>query len=383
MKTQKECTQCGACLNTCPVFQLYKSEEYSPKAKQQIIRRANNPETDLVWERMVALAGNCTSCERCKTACARNLSVPEALAQVRARNPQWQQYFWQEWVKRGKYLWKAASCMAPVVPNAMLPTKLAILHSAALAMKAPSALPAWLRIVPSPCEGVAGTKYMLFSGCTGSRLRPQWVEKSIRIIKGLGGDLVSANEFQCCGGTYHHAGMNDSAHKAASHNVDVWKNAGKPRIAVFCVSCLHSLRDYASMDGILSEAEAKEWLAALTPLSTILAKGRVEATNAAPAGYAYHSPCHWSGRDEDMVWLKKVLPGLNKGKANCCGFGGVLKMIKPELSKNLAEACWSEFAPEAGKSPTIAITGCSGCSMQLNAHAPKGSAVYHWLDIVE
>ena len=71
-------------------------------------------------------------------------------------------------------------------------------------------------------------------------------------------------------------------------------------------------------------------------------------------------------------------PGMHKGSALCCGFGGVLQIMNPELSRDLATKCWDGLDARAE-----VLTGCSGCTLQLASHAPEGTSVRHWLDVVD
>ncbi len=391
----QSCTQCGACVNCCPVFQLFKSEEYSPKAKQLLMQTSLRDEDALDWDIMAELAGHCTSCGRCQRACAVKLSVPDRLAQVRARHPKWQQYAWREWVRHGDKLWPPAKAFAPLMPQSLLPPKLSILHSAALAMRAPEPVEAWIRLRPvqdiaEACGGTDGTlplsgqRVALFAGCTASRLRPQWIEKTTHLLRQLGATVLDNINFQCCGGTYEHAGLQKAYHSAITHNVAQWKTAEKPLIITFCASCLHSLRHYAhkplhsSLSHIFEEASS--WVQSIRPLSSVLDCTLFEHTERAPEMISYHSPCHWEGKDADIPFLRALLPQLEQGSALCCGFGGVLKLLNPTLSKDLAEQCWKGLA--GGKAHAV-LTGCSGCVMQLSAHAPEHASVYHWLDVVQ
>ncbi len=386
MAALKQCTLCGACLESCPVFLLRKSEEFSPKAKQNLLRSGLNRDARLDWRALMQLAGQCAGCGRCKTACARALSVPEALAPARARQPRWQQHFWRYWIERGGYLWRVAARMASLAPRALLPKKLGILHASALAMRASDHEVSWLRLPPQGVKPLAGKAFAVFGGCTADRLRPQWTDKAGRIIAALGGSVADAPGFSCCGGTYEHAGMLQRALEAAQANVNRWRALGRPALVVFCASCLHSLRQYAVMDGLLPPEEGQAWLESLTPLSSLFRGVHVERTTTVPPVAVYHSPCHWDGRDEDLAFLAPLLPALHKGRALCCGFGGVLRMLHPELSRDLAEACWQGLAPDADAAvpvPSVALTGCSGCAMQLRAHAPQGVRVAHWLDIFQ
>ncbi len=380
MKTVQTCTQCGACLNTCPVFKNLKGEEFSPKAKQQLILTALGPHGDelLQWNKVTELAGHCTSCERCKTTCPLKLSVPKALANLRAKRPKWQQFAWKEWIKHGAMLWPSAKHMAPLVPQKILPSKLAILHASALAMQKPPQPQPWLRFKQEQeCTQWKGKQVALFAGCTATRLRPQWIEKTKKMLTLLGAHVIENLHFQCCGGTYEHAGMLKASQEATKHTLAQWEKAGRPKLIIFCASCLHSLQQYEC-----SAQQQEAWNTSLTPLSTIIESAHLEKTVHAPENIAYHSPCHWGKKDLDMHMLHKALPQLSKGKSLCCGFGGVLKLLNPTLSEKLANSCWQGLV-SSNTNPTKVLTGCSGCVMQLSAHAPKDAIIYHWLDILE
>lgn len=381
MATRKSCTQCGACLNACPAFLLAKSEEYSPKAKHILLDKGRSDDGELDWRKTVDLAGRCACCERCLAVCPRHLSVPEDLAEARARHPRWQQHFWKEWIRRGDWLWKPAARLAPLVPNSMLPQGLGILHASALAMQEPEKTAPWLRLAASTEKPAAGAAFAVFGGCTANRLRPGWLRAAERAIVKLGGSASAEPGFVCCGGTYEHAGMMEQAAASARCNVSRWRALGKPRLLLFCASCLHSLRRYPAMEGVLDDGEAEAWLAALTPLSRMLARAGLETTPEAPAAVGYHSPCHWGAKDEDLALLSSALPGLIRGAFPCCGFGGVLKVLNPTLSKDMASACWAGLPRAADGAHLPVLTGCSGCALQLSAHAPGGARILHWLDV--
>ncbi len=368
-------------MDVCPVFKLFNREQYSPKAKQILLRKGWADDGLLDWKKMLFLAGHCTSCERCKAVCAVGLSVPQALADARAKHPQWQQYAWREWIDRGKHLWPIASRMAPLIPQGILPENMATLHASALAMKTPPPLAPIIRLQASHPKTLHGKKIVLFGGCTATRLRPAWIKTAQNILHQLGARTVSTDLFTCCGGTHEHAGMFDASHKAAKHNVHVWKELGKPAIATFCASCSHSLRHYPHLPNVLTQEEATQWTAALTPLSTLLQAEHTQSLHQEEQGaLSYHSPCHWGKADADLQWLQKVLPHMRKGTFPCCGFGGILKMLNPKLSKNMVEACWQGLTSQ---NTNTVLTGCSGCTMQLNAHAPHSNTVYHWLDAMD
>ena len=374
---KRGCTQCGECLNVCPVFLQHFREEYSPKGKRILMEPVDNgTPTNLTWKDVFAFARMCAGCGRCKKACARKLSTADLLADVRSKHPHWTQHMWELWIKHMGPLWPSIGFLSTLVPNSIVPKMLESSIVTAKALVSEKNIPQWIRIRRAPAVEIDPSPVVLFAGCTANNVRPQWIKKAKGFLTAWGYPLLDASAFTCCGGTMHHAGQYKAMNAMRQKNVETWRALGKPRIAVFCASCHHSLEEYA--DSPLEGAEAKEWKKALTPLTSLLVGARGLGTGAKAEKYGYHQPCHWE-KDKDMPFLSSVMPGLTKGTGLCCGMGGILKMTDPDLSNDMAKACLAKFPQNI----TEVLTGCSGCTMQLAASAPEGVSVYHWLDVVE
>ena len=375
---KRGCTQCGECLNVCPVYALYKREEYAPKGKRLLLEQIDpeyggSPDSPMPWEDVRELTRLCAGCERCERACARKLSTCELLAEARARNPHWTQTLWEMWIRRAGPLWPMAGKIAMLAPDSVIP---GVLRSSVETARALVDLPPceqWMNI--SPGLKVNGIRVALFSGCTAKNARPRWVARAEQLLSGWGYELVDASGFGCCGGTLHHAGQFAAQAEVREQNLELWRNMGKPYVASFCASCKHSLEGYT---GALPEDEGKEWKQKCVGLASLLTDPLVRATGNAPAAVGYHQPCHWGTADPDLPLLKAGLPGLKKGSGLCCGMGGILKMTNPDLSADMAQKCMEGFAPDIRH----IITGCSGCVMQLASAAGKNREVRHWLDVV-
>ena len=380
---KRGCTQCGECLNVCPVYRCFGREEYSPKAKRLLMEPLDAEFADprsgveLAWEQVRELARLCAACGRCRKVCARKLSTADLLADVRAAHPHWTQQAWDVWITRLGPAWLSLGHLAVAVPDWCVPAPCKPLLATARGLVDRSDAQPWARLAKDSATHVdAARPVAIFSGCTAGNVRPAWTEKAGALLRAWGYTLLPAPGFGCCGGTMHHAGRPDAHKRMAAHNVAVWRALGRPRVAVFCASCFHALADYGDSAPLQGD-EATSWMQGLTPLSALL-EGAVPAPLAEqPAAHGYHQPCHWDA-DRDIGWLKTLFPGQVQGLEPCCGMGGILQMSNASLSRTMAKNCLGGFPPGLGH----ILTGCAGCVMQLNAAAPEGVKVGHWLDVV-
>jgi len=380
---KRGCSQCGECLDVCPVYRRFGREEYSPKAKRLLMEPLSgdfaNPQAgdvEFAWEQVRELARLCAGCGRCRNVCARKLSTVDLLAEVRAANPHWTQQFWDVWIRRMGPAWLSFGYMAAVVPDWCAPEFLKPMLDTARGLVDRGEARPWARLAKDPAVHVDTARPVtLFSGCTARNVRGKWTEKAGALLRAWGYTLLAAPDFGCCGGTMHHAGRLDTQKQMEAHNIAVWRALGKPRVAVFCASCRHALAGYA--DTALQDDEAKAWTQGLTPVSTLLVGAVPEPQTDKPAEYGYHQPCHWDA-DKDSAWLKALFPCQIQGMEPCCGMGGILQMSDAALSRKMAVACLGGFPSRVQH----ILTGCSGCVMQLNAAASEGVKISHWLDVV-
>ena len=223
---KRGCTQCGECLDVCPVYALYTREEYSPKGKRLLMEPLDGwgaGETPLSWEKIRRLSRLCAGCGRCRRRCARKLSTSDLLAEVRARNPHWTQYMWDVWIRRAGPLWPTAGRIAALVPPALTPGGLRSSLETARSLVDKGGGPAWLRLGPRPGVPVPETPATVFAGCTANNVRPQWTDKALALLRAWGYRIVDGNGFTCCGGTLHHAGMFKAQEEVRRKNVEHWR----------------------------------------------------------------------------------------------------------------------------------------------------------------
>lgn len=375
-----DCILCGRCLQVCPLFQATGREEFSPRAKFLLAGRAASGEVELDRRKASDLAALCLSCGRCEKACAQNLCAPDLAAGLREKHPGFREWLWKQWITRAGLLWPLGRTLARAFPGALPGAAGAALEDARTL--SPENAPApWVRAgSPGTLSGLEGKSVLFFPGCTARHARPGWMDKSLALLSGLGA-RSSDPGFACCGCTLGHAGQPDLQRAMQMENVAHWRERGRPLIAVICATCRCGLKSYARTDLGWEPGEAETWRKSVTALSALLEPFFFDRLENAPDEVYYHHPCHGSGDRSDANLVRR-LAGERFQRENadaCCGFGGVVRLARPDLPRKVAATLWEKLAPEPGSQ---VLTGCSACVLQLQATAPEGVLAGHWLDIL-
>ncbi|MGE4296738.1 MAG: (Fe-S)-binding protein [Desulfovibrionaceae bacterium] len=384
--TPRECILCGRCLDVCPLFRATGREELSPKAKHYLNKFLDTRPGELDTKPAASLASLCLACGRCEKECPQGLSGPAVVASLRGKHAAWESWLWKTWIERGGVLWPALGALARFAPDGLAGERFAPMLKLLKAMTRRKTEP-WLAVtrydvIPSCANGPQAA---LFPGCTAQHAQPAWLGTARALLAGVGYAVLPEPDWACCGLTLAHAGLPDSHALMMRRNIDLWRKAGRPQLAVFCATCLHGLTAYADPANAHVTAwepgEAQAWLAALAPLSGLLRGTQFTPTPSAPDRVLYHRPCHGANTTADLDLLRAILGDrlVRTSTDACCGMGGVMQLGAPELSRQVAAACWDFFDAQPGDH---LLTGCSGCVIQLRATAPQGVTVSHWLDCI-
>lgn len=369
-----DCILCGRCAAVCPLFAATGREELTPRAKFLLCAQLARDDPALSRKAASDLAGLCLSCGRCRAACPLGLCTPDAVAAVRAAHPGWPAFFWKQWITRAGLMWPMAMAVRRLAsglgPVARLTAPLSGLDPA-------RAMTPWL--APSRFDtSLAGRRVAVFPGCVAAFARTGWLSAARRLLQGTHALLADTPGFACCGAPLGHAGLPAARDAARRANIQAWRMAGRPTLAVFCASCHHGLTAYP--DVLFAPGEAESWRRCLTPLSLLLGETAFTATADAPQDVLYHQPCHAPPGDPDAALLSRAtgrtFPG---GPSACCGFGGLMQITAPDLSATTAAACWQAHAPPPR---AHVLTSCAGCATQLAATAPASVTTGHWLEAI-
>ncbi len=378
MGAKYHCTQCGTCVELCPVYNVVREEHATPKGKQRLMQ-AVNEENLFQWEQTRDLVRSCAGCGRCKANCPMHLSVPEELADLRSRHKELGRIAWKIWIECSGLLWPIASLSSRMIPKGLTPESMEPLIAAARSLRGKRRrdVRPWFAIAPKTLPKGTQSNVVVFEGCTARTVRPEWTRKAFALLRGAGYTILEEPGFVCCGSTLYHAGLLDEAQAKQKTNFSCWEKLDRPLVVTLCASCHNGLEEYAQT---LQPSQADAWRDSLRPLSSLLLDAETTAGQC-PDRVVYHQPCHRKNPDTDMRLLLKALPTLRKGEELCCGMGGILKLTNPELSDAIAEQCWEKLLPEE-MAGAFVVSGCSGCVLQLSATARGRAEVFHWLDVV-
>ena len=177
-------------------------------------------------------------------------------------------------------------------------------------------------------------------------------------------------------------GMGEKMQKLVEHNQQKIKEIGAETVVFACPSCYHTWKEkYKTNAQLLHSTEFMERL---------IDEGKIAFNNGFQKTVTYHDPCDL-GRNSKVYdaprnILKKI-PGLklvelenNRQLCVCCGGGGDMEMIDPELSAAIAQRKIEEIQRTGAD---VVVTSCQQCIRTISGYARKHEIDLKVMDITE
>lgn len=211
-----------------------------------------------------------------------------------------------------------------------------------------------------------GCNTVLFPGCTLSGTRPDKVlklyEHMKRTIPSLGIVL------DCCIKPSHDLGRENHFHAMFREMKDYLVEHGVRKVIVACPNCYKVFRKYGDE---LSVSTVYEFMAQHGAPQTANIDGAISVHD--PCALRFEEPVHSAVRD---LAFRKGLSieetPHSRDKTLCCGEGGAVGCLSPDLAKN-----WGLLRKKETNGNRI-ITYCAGCANLLSLLAPTS----HILDLL-
>jgi heterodisulfide reductase subunit D len=180
---------------------------------------------------------------------------------------------------------------------------------------------------------------------------------------------ILGGEEWCCGFPLVGAGMSDKVEALKNHNLEKVKQVGAQRIVFTCPSCYHIWKNLYSPEAeVLSSSEL---------LAQLISGNRIPLKEI-NVTVTYHDPCDL-GRNTGIFdpprEVLKAIPGIrlvelpnNRKMSVCCGGGGNLEMVDPELSGKVADMKIEEVQKTGAD---MVVTSCQQCVRTISSRARR------------
>lgn len=371
------CTRCGECLNVCPVYTDQKDEELNPRGKLQNLKRFIRNQYGL-WSRIFGRrepseeaiqtfsekAFRCTLCAACNVACPVSINLKDLSVAMR-----------ETMVDMGQY------------PQALDNLKTNLLSDHNISADDNEDRAEWvedLEEIPEHRYQKDTAEVVYFVGCVSSffPMVQKIPQNFVQILDKGGVDFtILAGEEWCCGFPLIGAGMSKELEELKLHNIDKVTEVGAKSVVFSCPSCYRTWNEFYDTDvELLHSSQLLERLIKEKKLP--LKEVHVTVT--------YHDPCDLgrnSGVYDPPREVLKMIPGVtlvelehNRENAICCGGGGNVEMVDPELSARIAQKKIEEIQNTGAD---IVITSCQQCVRTISTRARKQGIKLKVMDLTE
>jgi Fe-S oxidoreductase len=213
---------------------------------------------------------------------------------------------------------------------------------------------------------------LLFMGCVPSYLDMKMVPSLIKPLDAAGVDYTTlAVEENCCGFPLYLMGAKEfESH--AEQLIEGIKATGAKELVTPCAGCYKTFKKIYPEIGDLG----LEVYHSVHYLLKLINEDRIRLKNDSGGKVTYHDPCDL-GRafkifEEPREILKKI-PGVdfvemarNRLQARCCGGGGGVQALNPEMAVDMAE---ERVRDALSVGAGIIVSGCAACKDNLRKGA--------------
>ena len=346
-----KCTRCGFCLPECPTYTVKRLETYTARGRNAITRAVIEGRLELSDDLAKALF-TCLGCGACTVAC---------FPSVQTRDAVW-----------GDRALLAENNLHPAIMD-KLAESLNEYHN--ISDDDPEDRAEWADLASQLPEEVLDkekAEIIYFVGCVASFFpMAQKIPANLaQIMYGAGLDFtVLGGDEWCCGFPLLGAGKPDEVEAIKAHNLEKVKATGAKQVIFACPSCYHTWKHLYDAD--------VELLHASELLNRMVLDGALKL-NEVNMKVTYHDPCDLgrnSGVYEEPREVIKAIPGIefvelptNRGLSVCCGGGGNVEMVDPELSAAIAQ---NKIDAIKSTGADAVISSCQQCLRTIKTRAVR------------
>ncbi len=373
------CTQCGECLDCCPVQQVTRNPDISPPAKIRMFREFIKATDGLkakvlgpgsidrkLLEDFARAVFECTTCGACGQSCAVGIHTQRLWPMLR-----------KEMVRRG---------LGPIGPQKELPEAVRLTGN-------PYNKPAQERYspwMPAEVKVVEEAPLAYYAGCTGAYEAQPMVKGDVLVLDAIGDPftMLPPEEEVCCGFPLFITGQHDMLEGLVKRLVAAYQARGVQTLICSCPCCVNIMsRDWPVYYG-------KELPFRIRHMTQIvagaLASGKLKIERELKERLIYHDPCYLSrgvGIVEEPREVLKNIPGAellefdyNRQNSRCCGAGGAARKVFHENATAMGRLTIDEAVR---KKADRLVLSCPACYAKVNEAMEEHDKKIPIVDIME
>lgn len=382
-----KCIACTTCVVHCPVAEA-TNKFLGPRMIGPAYERF----------RMLGLAEDpslqyCSNCKNCDISCPHDVPVASLNMLARAAQCRKKSPGLRDWVLAHGELQARLLQMIPAplknfgmlnpLTRAIL-DKLGIDRRAPLPPFAPRTFRQLLRRLRQP---ECARKVLFFPGCFVDVYDPQTGVDMVWALNRAGYEVISPDDFVCCGLPMVANGYWEDAHSRADRNLGVlarWRREGVMALTG-CPSCALMFRE--ELPAFFPDLMARHGMGRLEDAQDFLLdcmeKGELGPDEDSTAfkeeqRLIYHPPCHLRAQGAGLPGLELLrrLPGITaeNADAGCCGISGSYGFKKEKY--NIAQEIGARLFERVRHSgASLAVSECGTCRVQIE-HGTGFKAVH-------
>ena len=349
------CLQCGYCLSVCPMYNQIGWESAAPRGKIFYLKQLTHKSfLDKLLRRKIEVNKDfiqrifqCTGCGACEEVCHLNLNIHELWGDVR------------EWLVENNYeLPEVITKLRSTIDTYHSP------YVTGFDSEAPSNRN---KMLMEKFKLPKRAKVVFFIGCVSSSLLIKIMNSAIKILRKAEVDYTILQDEWCCGNILGTTGQGktDTFRTHADHNLKAVSATGAKTLITACPGCYRTFTEmypkYVTQPDF-QVLHFTEFMADLIDHDKISFKKSLDKT------ISYHDPCELgrlSGIFEPPRKILESIPGVtfeeltdNKSKCNCCGNGGGIKSLEPDLALNMSINKIDEVLDTTAE---LLVSSCPNC----------------------
>lgn len=386
------CLRCGYCETSCPTYSLKSNEIYSPRGRNQLVRKLVEGKikgANTAYESLKT----CLLCGACSEVCYGKVPTADLVLEARREMPGHGKNFYYKIaaaVTSRKKIFNLILKVLYLLKKAGLPEiadKLGVfyfLNLRGISEAQKKSLPSPLKFLTETLEkderfkNPAKLSWIYFSPCGTEFIHTEVGKATVELLYKIYGDgIIMKNE--CCGLTAYNYGSLNEAKAAAQKNIALYdeirtKFSDAP-IILDCSSCAAFLKSYPSLfakdDPMRSKAEffsscVKDITEFIKPIHM---EHLADFKRLSEIRVTIHDSCRASHAQGIRKEIRDVLKPLLKDNLvempqsdHCCGGAGAFAFSNPEVSQDILKR---KIENISSVRPDIVIASSTSCLIQI------------------